>query len=276
MGGGIGIDELIHAAKRAYLCEAMRAVTRPDGRVNISRLSVTTGMTRKEVSALLNESPKSKSSGIKRSGQQRALRVLRGWLTDPKFQNRNGRPAELRYRGNDKSFALLVRLYGGDVTPKSVLRELERIEVVELSNEGALRLRPSRSRGNIEIHYKLSDLAKMFKDFAFAVTQSNPGADAPSFFAFRESDVTSERDAAHFMRRFARRAAAFLDDFQQWEVGRVTASSPSRDEQDRTRVGLGVYLLRSESKPAHRASGNHMAAVERRGLRPRRRNLPHN
>lgn len=254
----------------------MQAVARQDGRVNISRLSVATGMTRKEVSALLSESPKNKSSGTKRSGQQRALRVLRGWLTDPRFQNRSGRPAELRYRGNDKSFPLLVRLYGGDVTPKSVLRELERIEVVELSNGGVLRLRPSRSRGNIEVHYKLSDLAKMFKDFAFAVTQSNPGADAPSFFAFRESDIASERDAAHFMRRFSRRAAAFLDDFRQWEVGRVTASSPSRHEQDRARVGLGVYLLRSELKPARRASGDHPVAAETRGLRRRRRNLSNN
>ena len=252
----------MHAAKRAYLSEAMQAVARQDGRVSISRLSVATGMTRKEVSALLSESPENRSSGIKRSGQQRALRVLRGWLSDPRFQTPGGRPAELPYGGGDRSFTLLVRLYGGDVTPKSVLRELERIEVVDLTSAGGLRLRPSRSRNNIEIQYKLSDLAKMFKDFAFAVTQPNPGTDAPAYFGFRESDIASVRDAAHFMRRFSRRAAAFLEDFQQWEVGKTSSSSPpSRAEPARTRVGLGVYLLRSELKPTRRASGERLASA---------------
>lgn len=268
VSGGIGIDELMHAAKRAYLSEAMQAVARQGGRVSISRLSVATGMTRKEVSALLSESPENKGPGIKRSGQQRALRVLKGWLSDPRFQGAGGRPAELPYGGNHVSFTLLVKLYGGDVTPKSVLRELERIEVVDVTRAGALRLRPSRNRNNIEIQYKLSDLAKMFKDFACAVTHPNPGADAPAYFGFRESDISSVRDAAHFMRRFSRRAAALLEDFQQWEVGKTGSSaSPSSADSDRARIGLGVYLLRSDLKPTRRAGGERVAAARIRASR---------
>jgi hypothetical protein len=268
--GGIGIDELVYAAKRAYLREAVQVVARQDGRASISRIAVATGMTRKEVTALLRDSPKNKPTAKRRSGQQRALRVLRGWLTDPRFQNRSGRPCELEYGGNERSFALLVKLYGGDVTPKSVLHELERIEVVEFTNAGTLRLRPSRSRSNIELNYKLSDLARMFEDFAFTVVQSSSRPDPPSFFGFRDSGISSPRDAAYFMRRFSRRAAAFLEDFQQWSAARESVKAASHQERSATRVGLGVYLLRSDLQSARNPRGKPADNAEIRRSQKRR------
>ena len=232
----------------------MQAVARQDGRLNISRLSVATGMTRKEVSALVSDSQKKKGAIYKRRGGQRALRVLRGWLVDPRFQNGKGRPDELRYRGGKRSFTLLVKLYGGDVTPKSVLRELERMEIVDVTRTGALRLRQSRSRARTEVHYKISDLARLFEDFAFAATQPNPRAEAPSFFGFRDATVSSAGDAANFMRRFSRRAGALLEDFEQRLAGRGPMKPASHQEHEPTRVGVGIYLLRSERPSVPRST----------------------
>jgi hypothetical protein len=248
--GGSGIDELIRAAKGAYLRAATEAVAREGGRVSISHLSVATGMTRKEVSALLSDADPN-GAVTTRSGQQRALRVLRGWLTDPRFHNHSGRPDELRYRANKKSFALLVKLYGGDVTPKSVLRELERMEIVSVTGTGALRLRRSRSRSSIEVHYELSELARLFDDFALAAVPPNSKSEVPSFFAFRDSTVPSTTDAAYFMARFSRRAAAFLEDFQQWSAAHEPRRAPSVQDHEAIRVGLGVYLLRSDRLRSH-------------------------
>lgn len=268
--GGIGIDELVRAAKGAYLRAAMQAVAREGGRVSISHLSVATGMTRKEVSALLSDGDM-KGTVTTKSGQQRALRVLRGWLTDPRFQNRNGRPDELRYQGTKKSFGLLVKLYAGDVTPKSVLRELERMEIAGMTGAGTLRLRRSRSRSSIEVHYELSELAKLFDDFAFAAVPPNPKSEAPSFFAFRDSTVPSITEAAYFMARFSRRAAAFLEDFQQWSAAHKSRTATSGQEREGIRVGLGVYLLRSDGLRSRTASIEDSAA-RRRG-RPRGRHF---
>ncbi len=248
----------------------MQAVAWQGGRASISRLSVATGMTRKEVSALLKERPNRKHVETRRSGEQRALRVLRGWLIDPRFQNHRGRPSELKYAGSAKSFGLLVKLYGGDVTPKSVLRELERIKVVEITSTETVRLRSSRSRNNIELNYKLSDLARMFEDLAFAVVQSNSGSDTPSFFGFRDSGIPSTRDAAYFMRRFSRRAAALLEDFQQWSAGRRPVKTVSHQERDKARVGLGIYLLRSDLQSARNAKGSSGDNIETRRARKRR------
>lgn len=129
------------------------------------------------------------------------------------------------------------------MTPKSVQRELERMGLIEPTREGGLRLRATRKRSGIEA-YQIADLASLFEDFAFAVMRPKPNSEAPSFFGFKDSTVPSESDAAVFMSRFSRRAAALLEDFQEWSVGRDPATSASRDNE-RVRVGLGVYLLRS-------------------------------
>lgn len=269
VSAGTGIDQLVRAAKRAYLRGAVEAVLPRGQRINISRLSVVTGMTRKEISSLLRDSRGDWIPTARPHGEQRALRVLRGWLTDPRFQNRSGRAATLPYRGRAKSFAHLVRLYGGDVTPKSVQRELERLDLIEFTRAGMLRLRPARTRSGIGA-YQLSDLARLFEDFAFAIMQPKANTESPSFFGFKDSTVPSTSDAAFFMSRFSRRAAALLEDFEEWSAGRDSPNSPSRD-QAAVRVGLGVYLLRSgyalgsgtPTYPVLRAGG--------RPIRPRNR-----
>lgn len=241
---GTGIDKLVHAAKRAYLRAAVESVL-PGQRINISRLSVATGMTRKEVATLLRSSEdKGKRNPDSRTrGEQRALRVLRGWSSDPRFQSPTGRPGTLPYRGSTKSFTNLVKLYGGDVTPKSVQRELDRMGLIALTREGGLRLRTTRKRTNIEA-YQISDLARLFEDFAFAVMRPKANSEAQSFFGFKDSTVPAASDAAFFMSRFSRRAAALLENFQEWSAARDSSAATSR-ESTGVRVGLGVYLLRS-------------------------------
>lgn len=252
VGGGAGIDELVRAAKRAYLRAAMDAVLPHDRRINVSRLSVATGMTRKEVSALLNSA---RQGGNRRSGEQRALRVLRGWLTDPRFQNLNGNPDVLLYRGSKKSFAILVKLYGGDVTPKSVLRELERMNIVVTTQTGALRVRAGGRRNNVETRYYLAELARLFEDFASAVVRPSSGVEAPPFFGFKDSTVLSSGDAASFVRTFSRRAAALLEDFSQWSAGRHRTKRERHRSNDAVRIGLGVYLLRSSEASSAKLPG---------------------
>lgn len=254
MRGGIGIDELVRAAKRAYLRAAMQVVVRQDGRVNISRLSVATGMTRKEVAALLGDAQARGDAVEKKKGQQRALRVLKGWISDPCFRNSRGHPDELRLRGSKKSFASLVKLYAGDVTPKSVLRELERIEIVEVTKAGNLRLRALQNRHGIEVNSQLADLSRLFEDFALAIIRQDSKSEDPSFIGFKDSIVPSTGDAAYFMRRFSGRAAALLEDFEQWSVGRRGAARRSSvQEHGAVRVGLGVYLLRSADRGSGRS-----------------------
>ena len=78
----VGVGELVYAAKHAYVKAAIDTVLTAGSRVNTSRLSVVTGLTRKEVSSLLDEMKGRKSAKNRSTNEQRALRVLRGWRMD--------------------------------------------------------------------------------------------------------------------------------------------------------------------------------------------------
>ena len=96
--GGLGTGDLVRAAKQAFLREAIAHVTSAGSRVSVSHLSVVTGLTRKEVTALLNEIEGASTSDRGEAKEQRARRVLRGWKLDPRFCDNDGAPACLRAR----------------------------------------------------------------------------------------------------------------------------------------------------------------------------------
>jgi hypothetical protein len=175
---GFGAGELISAAKQASVRAALIEVIPVGSRVNVSRVSVATGLTRKEVSTLLGRTIKAKPLSSRPTLEQRAWRVLRGWHIDPKYRDSSGRLAALPFAGKQRTFSLLVRRYGGDVTPLSVFRELERIKVVTKTRSGTLRLHSRALRSRSLVIQQIADLAHIFKDFAATVTGA--GADGNS------------------------------------------------------------------------------------------------
>jgi hypothetical protein len=244
---GLGIGDLIQAAKQAYVRAAIAQVVPTGERINASRLSVMTGLTRKEVSTIMSELRGAKNSRRVDIKEQRAVRVLRGWRIDPRFGNGRGQPARLSLRGERNSFSALVRLYGGDVTPNSVLKELERMKIVALDRSGGLRLRSVRVNGKST--QNLTDLARLLPDFANTVSQQNGPTAQPLFFGFRDLLVDSPDQAARFQRTFSNRSAAVLQGVEQWIVSQ--SQSPERKTtptSGKLRVGIGVYLVQGNSE----------------------------
>jgi hypothetical protein len=240
--GGLGVGDLIRAGKKAYVRAAIACVTPPGVRINASRLSVITGLTRKEVTAIVNELKGTPTTHFGAVKEQRALRVLRGWKRDPRFCDNKGEPARLPLRGDRRSFSALVREYGGDVTPNSVLKELERMKVVTFSRSRGLRLRSTRVRAKSTEH--MADLARLFPDFANTVGPHGDANGRPLFFGFRESVVESSDQAARFQRTFSNRAAVMLQGVEQW-IGsqNKTRRIKSALREEECRVGIGVYLV---------------------------------
>jgi hypothetical protein len=248
--GELGAGELVRAAKLSFVRAAVSELVPTGERPNISRLSVVTGLTRKEVSALLrHQSGGPRLAGQKRPAmEQRAFRVLRGWRVDARFQSANGKPARLRIRGKRGSFAHLVRTYAGDVTPISVLKELERIQIVTRTREGTVQIRSERIRGRQRASDQLIEFARIFRDFVTSVSSGAASNDAPVFFGFKESSVSSKESASLFHRTFSRRAAALLESMEQWvKYQSDSRSGRSKMRSKATRVGLGVYLVNDAS-----------------------------
>lgn len=100
-----------------------------------ARAALLSGLSRKEVNRLSKiDSP---DEAILTDQQNRAARVMAGWVTDPRF-SANGRPATLPIEARDKmaSFERLVQLYSGDLTTRTVLDELVRAGCVKLDEQG--------------------------------------------------------------------------------------------------------------------------------------------
>jgi hypothetical protein len=241
---GFGAGELVGAAKQASVKAALTEVISPGCRVNVSRLSVATGLTRKEISTLLGRA-KTKPLRSKPTLEQRAWRVIHGWNTDPKYREGSGRLAALPFAGKQKTFSSLVRKYGGDVTPLSVLRELERIRVVFKTRSGALRLHSRALKSRSLVIHQIAELARVFKDFATTVVAAE--ADSQKFFRFKEAVIPSLDQAALFGRTFSERGMILLESFEQWLNSQRRLGKSMRSPKSGVRIGVGVYLVQDTS-----------------------------
>jgi Family of unknown function (DUF6502) len=239
--GGVGINQLVQAAKLAYLKATIDELFPRGSRINISRLSVTTGLTRKEASLLFDKLRGRKVRFAPRPKEQRAMRVLRGWRVDPRFRGRSGQPAQLPLRGGERAFESLVRLYAGDVTPTAVLRELERMNAVSMTKSGLLRIRASGGRLRAHAPQHMLEVARLIGDFARTIAESHLTGSPSTFLGYKDCIVASSGDAALFQRAFSRRAAALLESFDQWRGSRGEVRKHSDSS---SRVGIGVYLVR--------------------------------
>lgn len=261
---GLGIGDLIRAAKHAYVQAAIAHVLPAGSRVNASRISVTTGLTRKEVSELVSQFEGRTEGRPRKSHDQRARRVLRGWAADPRFLNHKGQPVPLTMHGKPRSFQMLVKLYGGDVTPQAVLKELERMGAVKVNRSGQINL---HSRGRHEQSIKtIEDLARCFADFANSIGHVDE-KDPSVFFGFRESHVFSANQAARFHRTYSRRAAVLLGGVEQW----LQSQKPGRqtnveNRRDKIRIGIGVYTVQQHFQRSQDADRSHSTRLKKRDL----------
>lgn len=99
-----------------------------------ARAALLTGLSRKEVSRLRQiDTP---GETVLTKPQNRAARVLAGWVNDPAFHS-DGKPSALPLsaQGRRASFERLVHLYSGDLPARTVLDELIRANNVRLERD---------------------------------------------------------------------------------------------------------------------------------------------
>jgi hypothetical protein len=103
-----------------------------------SRVSILTGLSRKEVRRLRLLDPPTDAGAVAR--YNRAARVIAGWRRDPQFCDLDGQPNPLALENGTISFTSLVRTYSGDVPPRAILDELMAIKAVEMLGDGRIQL----------------------------------------------------------------------------------------------------------------------------------------
>ncbi len=119
---GLEIRDFEQLARRAYVRAAQEDLARTRSKATTCRLSVLTGIYRKEVESLLEQlrHPTSDSAGAV------FARVIGQWEQHSDYRKRDGTPKLLSYQGEDSDFYRLVRQVTKQYHPSSLLAEFER------------------------------------------------------------------------------------------------------------------------------------------------------
>jgi hypothetical protein len=102
-------------AKRVYVEVAIEEFGLPNRKQSVSRVSILTGLSRKEVGRVRQLPIPNDAEAVGR--YNRAARVVTGWVRDEFFSDGQANPAVLAVEGTGSTFAELVRRFSGDAGP---------------------------------------------------------------------------------------------------------------------------------------------------------------
>jgi hypothetical protein len=128
LDSGVTVKEFNHLVRDRAVRTATKRVIKECGRNSKSRVAIMTGLSRSEVSKILDSSDAAPKTPL---GQHPARRVLAAWYDDPRFFADSGEPTVLPIFGRTRSFDQLVSLYGGGIPVRAMLDELTLIGAIE-------------------------------------------------------------------------------------------------------------------------------------------------
>ncbi len=134
---GFGIQDFMEAAKTAFVYAAQEQFAREGSKVNISRISVATGLHRRDVDRVMSQgaTPIEPDNAVSK--------VLTAWENQRAWLTSSGSPRVLEIDGSSQSFYSLVRGVTSDVHPSSILAQVERMGLVRRTPHGLKLIAPA-------------------------------------------------------------------------------------------------------------------------------------
>jgi len=242
---GVGYREFSEISKLAFVQVASDNYGIRGRKTNLSRVSVMTGLNRKEVRKVrdrLENEDWSLDPALSKPGY-----VLAEWFTSPNYLTAKGSPRWLPFESSVRrpSFTGLVREVGGDVPPGAMLKELIRAGCVKEVRPGTWKaIKRQYSPTGVDL-FQVQRFGECLHDLAqtIASNMEQPKVDE-RLFEFRAwaSDVESS-STPKLHRLVASQGQAYLEQIDDWlNVHRVPAGSDASEEG--VRCGVGVYYFR--------------------------------
>lgn len=162
---GFGIQDFMESAKTAFVLTAQEQMLHEGSKVNISRISVATGLHRRDVDRIISQEtgPIESDSAVRK--------VLTAWENQREWLTSSGTPRVLEIDGSPQSFYSLVRGVTSDVHPSSILAQVERMGLIKKTPHGIKLIAPGHEiTRDIGRGYEI--LARDVDDLALAVEQN--------------------------------------------------------------------------------------------------------
>lgn len=127
---GVRIQSVEALLRRQYVQAARHTHLASGTAPNTSRISATTGLTRREVSRHLQT-----DTGLVEVRPSPVTQVFSRWLTDPTLRDAHQNPISLPRQGAAPSFESMAHAVTQDVHPRTLLDELVRLNLVSVDTE---------------------------------------------------------------------------------------------------------------------------------------------
>ena len=239
---GIAYGTFADLAKRVYVKVAMEEFALPSRKQSISRVSILTGLSRKEVSRIRELPPIDDADTVHK--YNRAARVISGWIRDRKFSREDGDPMDLTFEGGERSFSNLVKLYSGDVPPRAVLDELLRVGVTSLLPDGKIRLLTKAYIPQTGEAEKIGILGTDVRDLITTIDHNLLSPPGKTFFQRKVSYDNLPFEVLEELKDLTKKKGqSLLEEMDRWLSQRDRDVNPHVSGTGRYRAGMGIYYF---------------------------------
>lgn len=234
-----GFSEL---AKWVYVDVAKKEFGIEGRKQSDSRVSIITGLTRKDVRRLGETAELDNAEMLDR--YNRAARVISGWVRDPEFVDRRGNPLDLAIDAGEVRFGLLVKKYSGDIPARAVLDELLNVGAVRVLEDGRVRL---ESRAYIPSGGEADKLAIMGTDVADLISTIDHNIEGKGEDPFFQRKVSYDNVPAEAVEEFRKMSAGYAQEYlellDRWLSKHDRDTNSKAKGTGRKRLGLGIYYF---------------------------------
>jgi hypothetical protein len=239
---GVSYRTFSDSAKWVYVDVASQEFGIEGRKQSTSRVSVLTGLSRKEVKRMRQLPRPDDEASSER--YNRAARVIAAWRRENDFLDSEGNPAPLLLEGPGATFSELVKRFSGDVPVRAILDELIRVGAVERLEDGRICLLtrayiPESSEAD-KLHILGTDTGHLISTIDHNLKADPTG---PRFQRKVEYDNLPDEVLPEFRKLSAKKAQALLERLDQWLAKRDRDVSPEVEGVGRNRAGVGIYFF---------------------------------
>jgi len=253
---GVSHLEFNELVKKTYVDVCYQHYAIPGRAKSISRVSVLTGLSRKEVVKWTKFIQEHGASGDIHRSINRASRVLGGWMQDQSFLDDQGQPRELALAEADTnqdklSFKLLVKRYAGDVTHGAILDELIRIGAAERTDNNCLKLLTAGYLPRDSEIDKIKIMGTSTTDLLTTVHHNLSNENTPRFQREVVYTELSQAGTNEFKLISQEKSMALLLELNEWLAEKKKIEKKLGITRERSRTGIGIYYIEDEVPNNH-------------------------
>ncbi len=246
IGRGVAFGRLESRLREMFVRLADSEFSLPNRQQTDSRISVLTGINRKEVrrirhSPIRQVEPKSFERNL-------GADIVGRWTTDPRTTDGNGRAMPLPFRSRSgMSFVRLVRETTTDLRPRAILDELVRTGVAAVEPSGDVRLNSDAYVPSKGMPEKLAMLSHDPAELVTTMLRNIFGrVEDPHLQQRVAYDNLGAEGIEKVRSQLRRRTERFLNDIDRLVARFDRDRSSEAPGGDRRYVSLGVYYYESE------------------------------